>query len=484
MKRLLFLCLLGALLVGCTELPTSETHQVVWIQSTANNQTITLPSGVTNATLLIRHHGVTVQGAGVGLTVLRADGTSSGAIMFPYPVTTPDGLPISDFHLRDLTIDASAASLVTVLGSSHLSGPLLYEMDNVEVVGTSPSELAFGMGDVVVDFQNVAHRGGGKAFSFNGTSGTVDEVEIRGGLSGFIVAQTTNPTTVEVSNADVRLDYWAGPATDSLVPTAFAATYVDSLNTGTGRALYDVIRVLTPTSTPGLFDRVEASDGRWAQVEGVGVVPELGPWHLPNSWIETDAPASSVVTQAYNVVLGRVMGITSTRLTVTNWRTPRGEAAPTPSVVSGIRVDIRRHALYGGVRDVDVGGVHFTAPTINSVIRDSYFRGGFSDQVTLRGTDNSAIRVVVELGQDMGYTLDGTGALMEDCTARLNGVDGVYVVANSDPSIYGLRADLNGVLWVGLSPPAGIGYGVKVGGGTPDIQGLWGFGNLAGLLAP
>jgi hypothetical protein len=496
MKCIAILFLVAACVV---EPATSSTEQATYIYSTGANTTIVLPAGITNATLWISHTGVTVQGAGSDATTLVADGSATTAIVFPYY----PGNPIASFALRGVTIDAGSAALVGVLGATEWAGPLSLTVDDVRVIGLGPAEIAFTLGDIAVNVDDVEVQGDGRAFNLRGTSGTIDGVTIEGGTGGFIVADHTSTTTqpateIAISGVVARADYWQGPASDVMSPTAFAAGYVDVADTNSAmRAAYDVVRVLTPIATGSIvsgavaiagvetFDRIETAGGAWAQVEGAGGgVAYVGAWHLPNSWIRTAAPANSTALTAYRPTLGRLNagGWTATRLNVYRWRRVDGRAAATPSLVTGQRVEVRR-ARGGTGRDVDVGGVHFTAPCSGCSISDARFRGYFSDQVTLRGQDSTAERVSAELGQDMGFTIDGDGSLCSDCQATSNGYDGICVVSTATNATL-ISADVrhNGTQATpGTTPSPSWQVGVYLLAPTSIIS-AGGFGNANGVV--
>jgi hypothetical protein len=481
-----------------------------YIRPTANDQVLTFTPGVTVGTLFVRYHNVTVRGSTSNPedTIWRLDDFSASAhsgIVCPFPPQTPDGQPVSKLTIENLTIDANELStLVTCVGSSGTSC-LDLVLNNVRIINCHRNSIAVSTGSGgLVRMTNVYVRTNGKVYTCSRARGIINGLEYYGGTAGLTIADSTLPVTSTVQADDITgtFDYWQGPWSETAVPTNFTATIMTlaSAQNTANRSPYDVIVVLQPRGTatpsgstivlPGIqvFDRVEAADGVWAQVESVaadGQTATLGPWSKSNSWLEAAAPSG--VCTVYSITLGRVWpgGWTTTTIQVANWHNLYGDIVTTPSAATpGILVRIRRHNYFGTTnRDVDTGHVHYTSPSVDSWVRNAWFRGGFSDQVTIRGQRDSLDDVHVSHGQDMGFTLTAFDADIHDISASWQGVHGVYVGALGRQRLSCVEANNNGV-----QRGNGIGYGIGVDPSiwtTPNtwsVNGVRGTGNRIALL--
>lgn len=317
---------------------------------------------------------------------------------------------------------------------------------------------------------------GGALYHYTGST----ELKIRGclvvgGQFGFVNAGVG--IGIDIEDLQARFDYWATPTYEQCTPTAYGATYVDVVSHVVGdRSLYDVVRALTPLGTfvsdaaspvvanARVWDRVEVAGVAWTQVLGVrhdGVL-RLDQWRSWGGWYPVTAPVAATAT-LYRVSLGRLMGATVTRLDLqtgsspgyAHWRGVEG-GLTTPALVAGSRVDIVRHGLTNpAVRDVDTGIVHITDISTNAKLRGARARGGFSDQITLRGLGTKAYDCRARLGQDMGFTVDGTVGrqALDLCFAEQNGFNG-FTVLGGPSDIRSSYANENGT--------HGDGYGASV----------------------
>lgn len=447
------------------------------IQFSSDDQTITLPLGVTTATVFVQRHDCALVGQGMDLSTLVPDLTYQYAVLAGAPV---GGAPsISAFRIADLTIDCDdLAGLAVVLPSGGFD---YLEIERVRIVNHYRQTIAIlNTSYIRLRDCEIAGNGGGFQLHSGAVGQDISGLTIWGCRWAFIVSDLGLVGQIPgglVEDMDAWMDYWANPLGEQgLEATAFSATYVDVDSHVTNhRNLYDVVRVLTPVTTftvgdplPGTlaeWDRVEVADGRWTQVvrdEDTGELV-LQPWRRAgqHGWV-TGVTGTAT---AYRLTLGRLYGYTATRLTIHLdagaatqgiWYTVAGDEAATPAVTVGQRVDILRHGYTGdavAVRDVDIGGIQANRSLVSCKMRRIRIRGTFSDSNTQRGVFCVCEDIDTSMGQDMGHTVDAGAApqLLINCTAATTGFHG-FVLISGASTLVGCAANDNG--------KHGIGYGV------------------------
>lgn len=480
---------------------------------TTDGETITIPAGTHSGSVLLTQHRVTFQGAGVDESTVVADGTYASVFQPPYPPQTDDGQPIDVTTIRDITIDCDFdATISAALQSGIFAGPLQLVLERVRIRNATSATIAVLVGARAV-LRDVEIWINGRAIvvSTSSTGMFAECLSVEGGGGAVTVAVGTTGTVpgIVVRNATLNLDYWASPVYETCTPTSYAAQRVDVVShVSAARSANDVLRALTParsyvvgarTLSAGLqvWDRVETAAGRWAQVTDVdGTYATIGTWHDAGSWNPCDEPTGSAAT-IFRVALGRLSsgGWTSTRLSINaageapdaHWRKVAGGTQTLPTVIAGSRLDILRHGLSDGqTRDVDTGAIHITQTARNARLHEVHVRGGFSDMITVRGPDGHASRCSVQLGQDMGYTVDGTFGTqtLVQCEAEAAGYSGFFLFADA-PAAGLTHLRMCHVHDNGLHDDGSLGpYGVHVydDNVAASVLQVYGDGNVGGLM--
>lgn len=422
--------------------------------ASANGEVVTVPVGTTVGTVFVNKHDVTWRGSDRDTCILQLDDFSASAhsgFVFAYPPQTPDTQPVRSISLQNMTIDANSLStLVSVISSTTYAGPLAIRLKNVAIKNHHANTIAIVTNDCQLTMRRVMIYGDGKSVVLSGGVTDASDIDIEGGLGGFIVSAIGAQASVNLRRVHGWNAWWHLPRRETVTPTAVTSTYLDVASHTTGdRSLYDVIRILqivgTGTSADGsvvaitgarVYDRIETAAGVWAQVEsiqagtGYAVVTR---WRAAQSWMHAATPSDVTTLTLYRMITGRLLNWTSTRLSLIDagatvsatWRYPNGEPATTPILGDIARVDL---CLSGTAnRRADVGGIHLTDPVVDSQILDCDFIGWWSDIITIRGHSNRAIRCSSDLGQDMGWTLTGENMLLDRCYARRAGFDGFFI---------------------------------------------------------
>lgn len=312
----------------------------------------------------------------------------------------------------------------------------------------------------------IVGSGGGLYHYTGATEITIRGATIIGGQFGFV---NVAPAGIDLRDVSGVFDYWATPTYEACTVVAFGESYVDVVDhVDADRSLYDVLRALTPLGTftadevspivagARAWDRVEVADGRWTQVLGVrpdGVL-RLDTWRAAQSWYPISTPTGTATL--FRVSLGRYLGETqANRLSIktnlgepgyAHWRGVEGGLTQ-PELVAGSRLDIVRHGLGGASaqRDVDTGFIHVTDTAVDAQLRRIRSRGGFSDQVSVRGLRTLVYDARVRLGQDMGFTVDGAVGPQELdlCVSDASGFNG-FVLVNGPSVVRASFANENG----------------------------------------
>jgi hypothetical protein len=449
---------------------------------TSNGQLINCPAGTHVGHILLSKHDCTFQGAGIDDTIIRGDGTYASVLQ---GAILADG-GVSKATLVDMTIDAdNLAAHAAVLESN---GALLeLVLQNVRILGTRRGARAIlNRGIVRATDIEIIGSGGGIHHHTGATITAINGCQVEGSSWGFVntsAGAAGTMTGITLTDFHVRHDFWASPTYEAVTVTEYGAQHaIVASHVADHRNAYDVLRALTPIGTfeasipsPVVagaqpWDRVEVSDGRWTQVLAMdGAKAVLDTWRASGLWVPVATPTSGTAT-VYRVSLGRLYGweeegerldIATVGAELSYWRGVGGGLL-NPELIAGSRLDILRHAYTGaaaaaGVRDVDTGGIHITDSAGRAVLRDCTVRGGFSDMITMRGIGGRATRCSVDLGQDMGFTIDGGNdrQVLVDCTSRRAGFNGFWL-ANGASELYRCTAVANGL------HGDGGGYGVVV----------------------
>ena len=426
--------------------------------TSSNGQRIDLAPGVTLGHFLIRHHDVTIAGPKRGnakAATVRADGQFGTVFQVPYPLTTPDGQPVSKLTLRDLTVDGdSLTALSSLVGGTAAAGPLQLDLENVELVNVSRSTIALLNANrlTATSVHMPGLDGGGVKIGQAATSTVIRSCSTTGGKYGL---QDSDPADasgygtipgIDVDGYTDAGDYWHTPTAEVVTPTAFTASYVDvESHVNAHRSLYDCVRVLTPvldydsdatlrSPLVQVWDLVETADA-WSRVMPDG---HLDAWRARGSWRIVPQPGGEATV--YRIALGRSYNASDTagnRIYLraggvtppsSTWRTISG-AVTLPSVVAGMRVDIIRHGLGGGPRDFDVGGIHITEAGLDARLARCSVRGRASDNISCRGRGTVATHCYSERSQDTNFTLtaDAGGQVLKRCQSTAAGVDGYFL---------------------------------------------------------
>lgn len=459
------------------------------LPQSANGQTIDVPAGVHVGTVRLTRHDCVFQGEGVNATRIVADG------QFPQLFSGA----VSRVTLRDMTLDGDMRTNLTALVLSHPSGPVELILENVNLVNYHRNTIAVSSGGLTVirDCQAIGN-GGGLKISASSTGCLVRGFHIRGGVFGVVNVDGPAGTIpgIDIDQLTVLLDYWAAVSWEPVTPVAYTDKTVEvASHVVAKRSLYDVLRVLTPIAEVTVgdpitearrWDRLETADGRWTQV--LAVKPkgaELDRWRAPGSWTPVPEPEGESAT-VYHVTLGRLMSWTDTALSLTtgpngagvpalaHWRTVEGRPAGTPAALAGSRLDILRKGP--SVRDLDTGGIHITKSAAAPKLRRCHVRGGWSDMITTRAPGTEVRNCSVDLGQDMGFTVDGVSGpqLLVGCEARRAGFHGFWV-GNGPSQLVACSAYDNGLHADGVA-----GLGVKL--ESPALVNVHGSGNVLGLV--
>jgi hypothetical protein len=255
----------------------------------------------------------------------------------------------------------------------------------------------------------------------------------------------------------------------------------------------------TPTvflrDTGNTFKMERRNGGHNNEVEPVahGFITGDGPVHVGTSGTRPGGLAAltsyyviRISDSKFQLATSYANALTGTAVTITDAGTGEHGVLRIPQIVAGTRMRILRSGIADpGVqpRDVDTGGVHITDAGYNSVMHNVYVSGGYSDMITVRdaGPFNLVSRCETELGQDMGFTVDGTTVPQNviACKARTSGYKGYYLVGG--PSVLTMcRADYCGLHDEGAQDSCGLsGDGGSV---LQSVVQLWGQGGRDGLV--
>jgi hypothetical protein len=456
-------------------------------QTTTANESATLSAGTHTGHVLVSHTGCTLSGAGPGRTIIALDGTYSEGVR--------PGAVVADFTLKNCTIDVGGLAGVTA--PLEIGGGIsMFIAENVEVRGYAKGSIAvYNRGVFRGTALQLVGSGGGINHFTAATETTIRGCTIVGGQYGF---QNSAASGIDLDGVSGRFDYWAAPTYEAVTATAYAPLYADvASHVSADRTIYDVLRYLSPVTTfdaettlrsssVQVYDRVEVASGVWTQVLGIGPgnAAILDEWRRAGSWRPTGNPSGTATV--YRVTLGRYVTGTSTRLsfqsggapTSPRWRSVTGATMDTPTTGGGSRLDIVR--VGGSNRDIDTGGIHLTESSTSASVKNSTIVGGWSDTITLRGAGTVAERCSTDLGQDMGFTVDGADGrvTVRNCTARRTGRTGFHLTGGPS-DLYSCGAYDNGTHNDGSGD-----YGATT---TSDCAGstmqLRGSGNLDGLIA-
>lgn len=398
-----------------------------------------------------------MNGAGMGVTTIKPDGA------FAECVRPGGSVPI--FTLRNLTIDMQALAALTVGLEIVDAGIALLIAENVEILDSKKGAIEiYNRGKFRGTNLRLVGAGGHISHFTGSTECTINGCEMEGGQYGFVNVAAGG---IDLTGIDGRFDYWASPTYEAVTATAYAPTYADvASHVAADRSLYDVLRYLSPVTTfdasatlPATlvrqWDRVEMADGRWTQVidfDSLGAV--LDNWRAAGSWRPIARPSGTATV--YRVTMGRLIGVTGNRLFMQSggeppaplsprWRSVTGETMALPTVGGDSRFDIIRAG--GANRDTDTGGIHITETAIGARVTDCEIVGGWSDTITLRGRSTLAQRCTTSLGQDMGFTVDGTDDRIQvfDCTALYTGRSG-FACLGGPVDLNNCHADGNGTI--------------------------------------
>lgn len=450
-------------------------------QTSAPDQTIAGSAGTKIGHGLVSHTGCRYAGAGKGVDIIQLDGT--------YAEGVRPGASVATFTIDNCTIDV--ADLPGVTSPLEIGGGIaLLIADNVEIRRHTKGSIAvYNRGVFRGSDIDIIGSGGGILHYTGATETTIRGARIHGGQYGFA---NTAAIGIDLDEMDIRLDYWATPTFEECDVVGYGEDYVDvGSHEESDRSLYDVLVAMNPLGTftaddpepmvsgARRWDLVEVGDGRWSQVLHVYADGSLllDDWRVSQGWSIASTPSTTATI--YRLALGRFLGSpSSNRLstrsgglpTYAGWHAVEG-GVESPSVVDGSKLRIVRHGLAGAsaVRDVDTGAIHITETAVNAKVRRVRARGGFSDLITLRGSNTRALDCYAELGQDMCFTVDGTVSRqqLDRCSAFRAGFNG-FAVLGGPSDLRGCQADYCGV--------HGDGYGVSADadaeGSTLDVDGV------------
>jgi hypothetical protein len=459
---------------------------LIFTQS-ADNEVITVPVGTTVGTVRVTKNNVTFRGSDRDTCIIQGDAT------FAFVFQISGATPSTNITVENCTIDCNNNPSITGAFGTDVPDLELLTLNNVKIIGVPRGGIAIvNEASLVCNSVEIVGDGGGIQCTQDAIStDTSGGVIIRGCKFGFVVSSGYGPTVpVNLANMKIYHDYWANPTYEECEIVSVDATGVNvSSNETAHRSITDVIVLLVPTShfvvgeeVPYIqWGRAETSDGRWAQIIN-GVITQ---WHGDGTWRPTPDPTDEYVT-AYTVVLGKLWSATSQRLSTyhsssitpyPHWRTPDGRVVPTVFAQGATVCRILRANLNSTTtRDVDTGGIHCTDSALNPVVRNCYVRGGFSDCITVRSAGTIS-ECLVEYGQDMGYTVDGTDGSISvvNSVARGCGVHGfTFILGNS--TLSRLKAYDNGI-------HKEYGYGVRIDDGIVATgNGIDGEDNYSGLV--
>lgn len=451
------------------------------------NQTITLAAGSHTGHILVSHTGCTVNGAGIDSTTVVLDGT--------YTEGVRPGASVATFTLKNLTLDC--AGLTGVTAPIEIGGGIAsVTLENVRILDHARGSIAiYNRGVLSATGIEIIGNGGGINHFTGATSSVVRGMVVTGGQYGFVNVAAAG---IDIDDVTSIYDYWACPTYEAVTATAYGDIYADvTSHVQADRSLYDVIRHLAPVATfqvaNGLrgrgvqqWDRVEMSDGRWTQILSVDSsgVAVLDTWRAASKWRPVAEPTG--LATVYRVTLGRYLTGNATRLEMQSngepvsphWRSVTGEIAATPTTATGTRLDIIRAGSSN--RDTDTGACHITENAIDASVKRWISRGGWSDQITLRGVGSTAEECSTDLGQDMGYTVDGTDGRMTltRCHAARTGRSGFHVTGGPS-DLYACSAIGNGLHNDGSGD---YGCAMQVGTTASHVE-MVGRDNLDGLVA-
>jgi hypothetical protein len=463
---------------------------------------VTIPTGSHTGAILVNKANVTYRGGGRDLTTIRSD------LTYNYTILPAAGIG-GTITLEDFTIDAGDLNLSIVVSVSTAH----FVMRRCRITNYSSGTIAI-FNQSSIDMDDVEIIGNGPAYKIHSdvSSGNItSRLNVLGGTGGIIVTDGGLLGVVPVgpiSGCDIDLAYYANPLGErNITPTSVGKYSVGvTTNVIADRSLYDVVvfrqaigsfntsftvgQPIPLASDVRRWDRLEASDGRWARViedaDGQLVVDR---WRSPRQWHVTSSFTGEATL--YRPHLMRLYSWTETELSMlvgntpyTRWHYADGEAAQIPTLTSGSLVDILRHGLNGGPRDVDVGGIHIPYSGRDSVISDTRVRSTFSDSITVRGRNIVSQRCSTSGGQDMGWTVDGLHyrQTLEDCEALSTGYNG-FTIIHGPSTLINCTGSLNGVHCTAdntLQSAYGYSFDDDSIAGS-RVQGMSGNGNFGGL---
>lgn len=241
--------------------------------------------------------------------------------------------------------------------------------------------------------QKTALSNSGAGITYSGTTLTDTAQD----FSGFAV-----DTDIRVLNPIVS----SGTATSGTNIVKVEAT--GSNFTTAGVAAGDLVRTSTAYAT---VQSVESSTVLWV-----------------DEWRDADrrpakGPVSGDTFTVYNLVLGRIASV-SPNETITlayGWRTWTGATATAPS--SGTLYEIMYpHPNYP---------IHIELGVDRATVANNILIGGWSDQISVFGSNAIITGNQIQHGQDYGITINGANHLVSNNNIQHQGVGGIYVGANT-----------------------------------------------------
>jgi len=280
----------------------------------------------------------------------------------------------------------------------------------------------------------------------------------------------TTPTRLSLTTAGVELGRWR--YVDGS-PTVFSANPTTDVMTMRGPV--DELWVENP-----LPHRFTTGDGPVQLLADAGATLPGGLALLTNYYvIVVDESSFKLATSQVNALAGTAIDVTSAG---------SGEfgVARVPQIVAGMKVHVLRHGIANPgvqVRDLDSGAIHITEAARDAVLRKVTVRGGFSDQITVRGfgQGNLLEDCSVDLGGDMGITIDGENAPqnVKRCESTRSSVRGIYVTGGPS-KLTMVRVSNNG-----LTDDGDGAYGLSGDASASEtLVSYIGDGGRSGLIAP
>jgi hypothetical protein len=176
--------------------------------TTQDGRRVELQAGTTVGHMLVRHHGLVVDGLDVRRSTLRADGEFGTLFQAPFPPMTGNGQPVDELTIRRCTLDGAAlASLSSIVGGTAAAGPRRIVLEDVAIQDNHRDTIALlNSGEVIASRVSIVGNGTSILSTLDSSLTRLRQIQVTGGRAGFVVADGPTGTVEGIDIADMEVD--------------------------------------------------------------------------------------------------------------------------------------------------------------------------------------------------------------------------------------------------------------------------------------